>query len=151
MEEVSLTHMENAIKNPLEIIKETNIFQLRVADAIAYFVFYVAIPIFTAYASLARESMTNTERFYSYLTIMISALNCIYDACSRTNGNSGTKKKIAIIIFGASIVSLYCLYVVCTIPLENTQWRCDYILLAYSLVCAIAFKEIAQCIALILK
>ena len=38
-----------------EITEENNIFRLRVADSLAYFVFYVAIPIFTAYASLARQ------------------------------------------------------------------------------------------------
>lgn len=49
-----------------EITEENNIFRLRVADSLAYFVFYVAIPIFTAYASLARQSMSNIERIYSY-------------------------------------------------------------------------------------
>ena len=58
-----------------EITEENNIFRLRVADSLAYFVFYVAIPIFTAYASLARQSMSNIERIYSYVTIMIIQKN----------------------------------------------------------------------------
>ena len=134
-----------------EITEENNIFRLRVADSLAYFVFYVAIPIFTAYASLARQSMSNNERIYSYVTIMISSLNCIYDACSRISNTPRAKKKLLLIICGAGTVFLYCLYIVCTIPLENMQWRCDYFLLVYSLVFIIALKEIAPCIAKIIK
>lgn len=93
-----------------EITEENNIFRLRVADALAYLVFYVAIPIFTAYASLARQSMSNVERMYSYVTIMISSLNCIYDACSRISNTPCAKKKLLLIICGAGTAFLYCLY-----------------------------------------
>ena len=100
---------------------------------------------------LVECSIANVERMYSYVTIMISSLNCIYDACSRISNTPCAKKKLLLIICGAGTAFLYCLYIVCTIPLENMQWRCDYFLLVYSLVFIIALKEIAPCIAKIIK
>lgn len=85
---------------------------------------------------------------YFYVTILVSALNCIYDAVNRWC--SGTKSfknsKLLLIIVSAFAVAAYCVVVVFGMLITgNTNLRNDLMLLFYLLVAVVAFADVVAC------
>ena len=85
---------------------DDSIFNFRKADGIAYFVFYILIPCLVTSFSLMSYPDGHVERVYCYVSILISALNCIYDAFNRwTECRSRKNAKLFVIILGAGIIT----------------------------------------------
>ena len=124
-----------------------NIFDLRKADAIAYLFFYILIPCFVTILSLQNDPSSTNEKIYCYMSILISAFNCIYDAFNRwVNRISLKNGKLFIIIISASIIVVYCIFIILGILIvENGQYQCDYLLLSYLFVVLIAMIDIVCC------
>ena len=58
---------------------ENNIFHCNKGDGVAYLVLYIIIPVLITALSLANMSKTDEiAEIYCYISIMISAFNCIY-------------------------------------------------------------------------
>ena len=62
-----------------------NIFDFRKGDSIAYFALYVLVPVIITWVSLKTLSTDDVSIIYCYMTILISALNSIYDGANRWN------------------------------------------------------------------
>ena len=59
---------------------QSNIFYYRKGDGAAYLVFYIFIPVVVTAVSLLAFPENNISMVYCYVTILVSALNSIYDS-----------------------------------------------------------------------
>lgn len=130
--------------------KNNNIYDFRKSDGMLYLFFYILVPIsVTALTLYFFPSQTNSA-VYCYITILISALNCIYDAINRwENGvSSVTNIKLFLLGFSLIVISSYCFFeIICILISNNINYRCDYILLSYLLNVVIAAIDISACFA----
>lgn len=135
---------ENTI---FEKFNEENIFNFNKVDAVAYLALYILIPCFVTSLSLLDYPNEIREIIYCYLSILISALNCIYDASNRWIAKKSLKNgKLFLIIIGSFTIAGYCILVIFSILLVEQGWiRCDYFLLIYFLVVIIAIIDIVCC------
>lgn len=126
---------------------DDSIFNFRKADGIAYFVFYILIPCLVTSFSLMSYPDGHVERVYCYVSILISALNCIYDAFNRwTECRSRKNAKLFVIILGAGIITVYCFVMIFSmLLLEDDRLRHDGFLISYFLVIVIALVDIVGC------
>lgn len=121
-----------------------NIFNSKNSDAVLYLVFYLFIPIVITYISLRTFPDNIVSGIYCYVTILVSALNGIYDATNRWNGivKSVRNTKVFIIFFSNGVVAAYCVYVVLSALISQSMiFRCDWILLAYGGTCFVAMLD----------
>lgn len=131
---------------------EGNIFDYKKFDGVAYLVFYILIPVIVTVVSLEVLSTEDIAVAYCYMTIMISSLNCIYDAGNRWNsGNKSIRNtKIFLMCISNVIICAYCfcviMYILIGLDIEK-MYRCDWILLTYFVVIAIAIYDIVGCFA----
>lgn len=129
-----------------EWIKD-NLFKFKKGDGAAYFFLYLVVPTIITYVSLkvAGEPLAIT---YSYLSILISALNCFYDAANRWNRESKSiiNTKLFIMYLFLAVISIYCFYIVIGNVL---RWSdivyFDWIFYAYYAIIAVAVIDIAAC------
>ena len=128
---------------------KNNIFEGKTADAVAYFVFYIVIPILVTVVGLFNfnTASDSISIAYFYITIMISSLNCIYDASNRkVEGKTVKNFKINLICIFSGVVSIYCFSEMLFIMnLKNISFRFDYILLAYFGVAIIGCYDFITC------
>lgn len=125
-----------------------NIFNFKKADGVAYLIFYIIIPCLVTVFSLLDYPSDSNARIYCYVSILISALNCIYDAFNRWVNNQKTLKngKLFFMMIGASIIVIYCFFIIFSMLLiDNADYRQDSFLLAYFLVIVIAISDIVCC------
>lgn len=126
---------------------KNNIFNSKTGDAIAYFFFYMLIPVFVTVISLNILSTDIIETAYFYITILISALNCIYDATNRkTDKKSVRNLKLLLMNASSVIVSCYCMFEILYLLIAKTCMRFDYWLIAYFVVIIIGGTDIIYCI-----
>ncbi len=86
-----------------------NIYNFRKHDGALYFVFYIIIPVIVTAWSLYALPDDSVAGAYCYLTILISALNCLYDAVNRwQDERSVINVKLAIMMASVAIVAIYC-------------------------------------------
>ena len=125
----------------------SNIFKYNKADSGAYFFFYILIPVIVTVVSLKVSSTEYTAVAYCYLSILISAFNCLYDSGNRWTGeHSMENTKLFIMMFANVIIVGYCLYVIfCVLVLKDVTCRKDGILYAYMLSVAISVGDIMAC------
>ena len=99
-----------------------NMFKYNKVDGGAYFALYLVIPVIVSYISLqvAKQSLEIT---YAFLSILITALNCIYDAYNRWNRESKSIVNLKLTVMGICLagVSAYCFYVIVGNLLEWTE------------------------------
>lgn len=127
-----------------------NMFGFRKGDGAAYFVFYILIPVTITWISLAAFPSDDIAAIYCYVTILVSALNCIYDAGNRwVAGKKALKNtKLFLVILSAGMVVTYCVVVIFTMLMtKDTSCRCDGWLLAYTVVVVVAVIDIISCFA----
>ena len=85
----------------------SNMFLFRRWDGLCYIFFYIIIPIVLALIGL-HTSQNDAALANCYLSIVISALNCLYDTFGRWNDNMPTKKiKLSVIMFCCFVVFTY--------------------------------------------
>lgn len=128
-------------------LNENNIFNFNKVDAVAYLFLYILIPFFITVLSLLDYPSDSKAQIYCYLSILINALNCTYDAFNRwVNEKSLKNKKLFAIVIGSLVIVGYCLFIILSMLLiEHKQYRCDYWLLAYFIVVFIAIVDCVCC------
>lgn len=127
---------------------ENNIFHCSKGDGVAYLVLYIIIPVLITTLSLANMSKTDkVAEIYCYISIMISAFNCIYDGANRWDkGKSIRNTKIFLIHMCNGIIALYCIAEVLQMTLlGNVLFENEYIFLIYFIAIAIALHDIYMC------
>lgn len=125
-----------------------NMFSFRKVDGAAYFIFYILIPVTITWISLATFPSDDIAAIYCYVTILVSALNCIYDAGNRWV--AGTKAwrntKLFWVMLSAGVVATYCVVVIFNMFMtKNTSCRCDCWLLVYIVAVIVAVIDIVGC------
>ena len=128
----------------------TNIYEYRKIDGIMYFVFYIIIPVIVTTLSLYFFPTLNTAAVYCYITILISALNCAYDAANRwkTGKKTVINTKLFIMLIPIIIISIYCLIEILYISITaQTDFRIDGLLCVYFLTIFVALIDIVSCFA----
>ena len=131
-----------------EYFLENNIFNLKKGDGIAYLAFYIIIPvIITSVSLVAFPEDDNVSAIYCYITILISALNCIYDGANRWDDKKSIRNtKLLAILLMTGIVASYCLFVIIYILItETTKCRYDRILCLYFGAVLVSFLDIGAC------
>lgn len=121
-----------------------NIFDFRKADACAYLVLYVMLPVIITWLSVNHMS-DKFEGAYCYLTVFVSASNTIYDAFNRWMEKGIRNLKLSIILLGCAVIAGYSLYVVCTILITKSFAKCDWFFLSYVLVLIVALPDVISC------
>lgn len=121
-----------------------NIFDSRMGDATAYMVFYIVIPVLITLFSLHVFPTDLVSGVYCYVTILVSALNGIYDGANRWRSGIKSRRNakiFAILVFNG-IVAVYCLYVIFSVLIMNKMdCRNDCILFFYGGTCFIAIWD----------
>lgn len=135
-------------RNKWQIFVDENIYKFKKGDAVAYFVFYLLIPITITTISLVQNKGNSLENsIYCYMTILISSLNAMYDGANRwVSRKTPQNIKIFIIFLSNSIVSVYCIFVILEmLILDNTDlFQCDWIFFSYiGSVCVTLFDIVA--------
>lgn len=128
---------------------DNNIFNLRLGDALGYFVFYIAIPTIVTVLSLIGLSDEAIHGVYCYISIIVSAGSAIYDNLLRLNVEEKSKRNFKLILMLASeaVVWLYCFFEILAISMLNTMsYRCDLFLTIYIIAIFVACIEIFNCI-----
>lgn len=126
-----------------------NIFDSKNTDAALYLVFYLFFPIAITAISLWTFPDNVVSGIYCYVTILVSALNGIYDATNRWNGavKSIRNTKVFIIFLSNGIVAAYCICVILFALLQNRICRCDWLLLAYMGTCVVSIVDFSAAIS----
>lgn len=133
---------ENWIKN--------NIFTFKKGDGVAYLILYILIPVTITAVSLSVLPKDSISIIYCYITILINALNSMYDVSNRWNSGKKTvnNSKLFIILLSDLVVAGYCGYVVLNILIsKNIGCRVDWIFLVYFFTVVVAIVDIGACFA----
>lgn len=128
--------------------RQRNIFAQSKVDGLSYFFLYVVIPVAITYISLSTFSNNTVSAAYCYVTIFVSALNCIYDAANRWIPKEKTIRntKLFFVIASSGIIMIYCIYIISSTLITNrVAPRCDGILLVYGLTVIIALIDLIGC------
>lgn len=126
-----------------------NIFGFKKFDSALYIVFYVTVSITVTAWSLYAFPTDIVAGAYLYLTVLISALNCLYDAINRWHINKSiVNVKLVIIMLSVSVVLIYCLIVVMSMLITKTSvMRDDRFFCAYFVVVAVALFDLVGCVS----
>lgn len=127
-----------------------NIFGFRKGDGVAYFFFYACVPVVVTWLSLKTLPVNAVASIYCYTSILISGLNCLYDAGNRWESGKRSFKntKIAIMMICTAIPAVYCfceIYFFAVHP--DNVWQGDWVLFAYWVVVIIAIIDMSGCFA----
>lgn len=117
-----------------------NIFDFRKGDASAYMVLNFIIPFLITYHSIGVLS-GSIEIVYCYLTVLISAISCIYDAANRWVGKSFKNAKLFIVLVSCASVCVYAAYIVFSVLITKSVSKFDWILLLYLFVLLVALPD----------
>lgn len=138
------------IQNFLSLWINENIFNSKKGDGIAYTVLYIIVPVVVTAVSLSALPEDDISIIYCYMTILISALNGIYDGWGRWNiGQKSIRNtKLFIILLSNAVVSIYCFVIIMYILIaKSTSYRHDWILLAYSIAIIVSLYDVFGCFA----
>ena len=127
-----------------------NIYNHRKIDGVMYFIFYIFIPIVVTGLSLSAFPDDTPSAVYSYVTILISALNCGYDAANRwkIKEKSIVNTKLFCVVLPVVIISCYCVFEILSILiLKKADMRFDGVLCVYFLTVIITLIDIVGCFA----
>lgn len=137
-------YAEDCLSNIFQTEKENGTTEFQKADGAIYLFLYIVVPVAITSASLVASSGDRFSAIYCYVTILVSALNCIYDATNRWVSRKRTTKngKLFLIMLSAGIIATYCTYIVfMALITSNMPGRCDYILLSYILAAVVALID----------
>lgn len=142
--------MERAKLN-VQIWVNENIFNFKKGDGVAYLVFYIFVPVAMSWFSLLQVvSSDNVSVIYCYVTILVSAMNCIYDAANRWSGNTkrGKNIKLFVIMSSTAVTAGYCIFEIFALMItKSAELRNDYFFLIYLVTIVVAFMDIIGCFA----
>lgn len=127
---------------------KNNMFKFKVGDATAYFVLYIIIPVVITAISLKTLSTDNLSVIYCYITIFISAANCIYDGANRWDSTTKSvlNTKIFIIFISNTVIAVYCLCVILYILISNNICRSfDKVLFVYFFTVFVSLFDVVAC------
>ena len=127
---------------------ENNMFHFNKGDGVAYLVLYIIIPVLITTLSLITMSKTDKiAEIYCYISIMISAFNCIYDGANRWDKvRSGRNAKLFLILGSNGIIALYCIIEILQIfLLKKVIFELEYTFLIYIVVIVVALHDVYIC------
>lgn len=135
------------IETMIRVWVSENIFNLKKGDGTAYLVFYIIVPVIVTLISLNTLPENGSAVVYSYTTILISAMNCIYDAGNRWSGQKGVRNiKLGLIILSSGIIVVYCISIIfLMLATNNTSFRFDWIFLVYILTIIVGVMDVVCC------
>lgn len=141
--------MDYTKENIFYNLVQGNIYNHKKHDGILYIIFYIIIPVIITAWSLYAFPSDFAASVYCYLTILISALNCMYDAINRwQDEKSIINVKLVIIIVSVSVIWIYCLVVIMGMLITtNTNLRADIFFCAYFATIIVALFDFVCCIA----
>lgn len=125
-----------------------NIFSFRKGDGAAYLFFYIVIPVAITWISLTTFPNNSVAAIHCYVTILVSALNCIYDAGNRwvAGKKSLRNTKLFLVILSSAVIVAYCTVVIINMSMtENIASRCDYLLLIYIVAIIVTLTDVVGC------
>lgn len=125
-----------------------NIYRRKKGDGVAYFTLYIIIPIIITAVSLSVLASDNVSILYCYVTILISALNSIYDGANRWDNSEKSilNTKLFIVMAVDTLVAIYCAYVILYIMIsDKANCRFDWILLVYAITFLISLVDTIGC------
>ncbi|MCM1225330.1 MAG: hypothetical protein NC548_63870 [Lachnospiraceae bacterium] len=139
--------MDNTKENVFHNWVQGNIYNYKKLDGILYAVFYIIFPVTITAWSLYAFPSDFAAGVYCYLTILIGALNCLYDAINRwQDEKSIINVKLLIMIMSISIVAIYCLVVILGMLLtSNVGKRIDGLFFVYFIVIIMALFDLGCC------
>lgn len=143
-------NIEKYISSIVKNWANNNIYDLNKRDGILYLIFIILIPVIITYISLKSFPSDRTAAVYCYLSILISALNSLYDITNRWKykQRSMVNTKLFIMALPIIIVIAYCMYgVFCNLLTPNMNNRSDIWLYTYFLTIGIAIGDILACFA----
>ncbi len=127
-----------------------NVFEFKLSDSIAYMCLYIALPVFITITSLISFPNVVASAAYCYVSIMVSAINCIYDNALRwTPRETPSFKNVKLLcaLIPNAVVALYCAFEIVTILImQSFDLRCDSLLLVYVVPIFIATKDFVECV-----
>lgn len=127
-----------------------NIFDFRLGDSIAYFCLYILVPVIITTVSIMDISDSPAPAAYCYLSILVSALNSIYDNFLRwTPKDEPTFKnaKLLCLLIPNLVVGAYCLIEVFVIlATQSVIIRFDVLLLVYAISIFVAAGDFIHCV-----
>lgn len=135
-------------RETLEAWIDGNMFAFKKGDGAAYLALYILIPVAITGISLWAFPKNDVQAVYCYVTILVSAFNCIYDAANRwCSGVRAFKNSKLLLVMGSSlVVAAYCIVVIFSILITGTtSWRHDGWLLSYVVAVVIAFGDVVAC------
>lgn len=127
-----------------------NIYGYKKIDGIMYLFFYIIIPVIVTALSLYFFPTLNTACAYCYMTILISCLNCMYDAANRWKSGEKTvvNTKLVIMVIPILIISVYCFFEIMYILVTSRcDVRYDGFFCLYFVPIVIAMIDIGCCFA----
>lgn len=141
--------MDNTKENVFHNWVQGNIYSHKKLDGILYAIFYIILPVTITAWSLYAFPTDFAAGVYCYLTILISALNCLYDAINRwQDEKSIINVKLLIMIISITIVAIYCLVIILGMLLtSNVKSRADGLFLVYFIAVIMALFDLVCCFA----
>lgn len=128
--------------------KENNIFHFSKGCGVAYLVLYIVIPVLvTAFSLITISPSDKVAEIYCYMSIMISAFNCIYDGANRWDkARTRRNLKIFLILVSNAVIALYCIMEILQMMLLKTViYASKYVFLVYFLMIFVALYDIFIC------
>lgn len=142
--------IKNTTKRIYATWNKSNIFDFKLGDSIAYAVLYLFLPVIITVTSLIAFPENTASAAYCYVSIMISAINAIYDNALRwLPKEKATFKniKLLIMLIPNTIIAGYALFeILAILATQNIAWRFDGILLVYFIAVLVAFSDFFECL-----
>ena len=92
------------LRNMIYSWSNNNIFNDYWMDAVCYLFLYIFIPIVVTYFAMKVTENTTSGRVYFYTTVLISALNCLYDAFNRRRSGMKSVKNTKLILLSIPVI-----------------------------------------------
>ena len=127
-----------------------NIFDFHIWDCLLYLLFYIIIPIVITAANFVSSSEeSGLLTVYLYVSALISAANCAYDAVNRMREKPSFRNiKLGVMCGGATVTGVYCFCAALWLLITNktVPWGFDILLLFYFAVAVVALADTCICL-----
>lgn len=146
---------QNKNKKPNRIVGfllkwgKCNVFNFNKIDGALYLFFYCAIPVVVTIFSLQHVQEGKLDSTYWYVTVLISAAGCFYDAINRWKSKVKCfhNFKMLFIMIPTGVVVSYCGLFILAHLMDISIPRWDYALCAYFITVAVALSDFIICFA----
>lgn len=127
---------------------QNNIYKLNKRDGIFYLLCNILIPVMVTGFSIGEDSLDGISIVYLYLSILISAVNIIYDITNRWKSKRKCliNTKLFIMALPVFIIIGYCMFeMFYIISTKQVGYRYDNLLYIFFITIAVALFDIFAC------